>query len=149
MAAPAMAPRTCATMYGSSCEAGKRPPAHNPTDTAGLKWPPEIGPSAYAQVSTVRPNASATPANPMPSCGNAAASTALPHPPRTSHNVPRNSAETFDNINIPLAVCCLELQRVSDVLHEPVVLRLRRRRIALQHTPVAADQKFFEVPLDV
>ena len=25
---------------------GKRPPAHKPTETAGLKWPPEIGPSA-------------------------------------------------------------------------------------------------------
>ena len=29
---------------------GKRPPAHRPTDTAGLKCPPEIGPSAYAPV---------------------------------------------------------------------------------------------------
>ena len=25
---------------------GKRPPAHRPIDTAGLKWPPEIGPKA-------------------------------------------------------------------------------------------------------
>src|SRR5215213_5203750 len=28
----------------------------------------------------------------MPTCGNAAASTALPHPPSTSHRVPKNSA---------------------------------------------------------
>src|SRR5688500_9613085 len=35
-------------------------------------------PTAYTMVSTVRPNASATPAKPMPKSGNAAASTALP-----------------------------------------------------------------------
>ena len=44
-------------------------------------------------VSTVSPNASATPANPIPSSGNAAASTALPQPPRTSQNVPISSAD--------------------------------------------------------
>src|SRR5581483_2617146 len=43
-------------------------------------------------VRTVRPKASATPANPIPSPGNAAASTADPHPPNTSQNVPINSA---------------------------------------------------------
>src|SRR4051812_32105761 len=80
------------------CAAGKRPPAHSPTVTAGLKCPPEIGPSAYAPVSTVNPNASDTPANPIPSCGNAAARTALPHPPSTSQNVPRNSAVSFENM---------------------------------------------------
>src|SRR4029077_14851008 len=42
-------------------------------------------------VNTVRPNASATPSRPMPTFGNPAARTALPHPPRTSQNVPRNS----------------------------------------------------------
>ena len=46
-------------------------------------------------VSTVSPKASATPAKPMPSCGNAAASTALPQPPKVSQKVPRNSAESF------------------------------------------------------
>src|SRR5215471_1787834 len=43
-------------------------------------------------VRTVSPNARATPSNPIPTCGKAAARTALPHPPNTSQNVPRNSA---------------------------------------------------------
>src|SRR6185436_8248227 len=93
-----MAPATCATMYGNSCPAGNRPPAHKPTETAGLKCPPEIGPRAYAPVSTVKPNASETPVNPMPTSGKAAASTALPQPPRTSQNVPMNSADSFANM---------------------------------------------------
>jgi hypothetical protein len=62
-----------------------------------LKWPPEIGPSAYAPDNTVRPNARETPSKPIPTSGNAAASTALPQPPRTSQNVPINSAEILDN----------------------------------------------------
>src|SRR5512140_1103818 len=45
-------------------------------------------------VSTVNPKANATPNSPMPTCGKAAASTALPHPPSTSQNVPTNSAAT-------------------------------------------------------
>src|SRR6185503_16118301 len=56
------------------------------------KCPPDIGPNAYAPVSTVRPNASDTPARPMPTLGNVAARMALPHPPNTSQKVPRNSA---------------------------------------------------------
>ena len=52
-------------------------------------------PMAKAIVSTVRPKASATPTNPIPRSGNAAASTALPHPPSTSQNVPMNSAAAF------------------------------------------------------
>src|SRR4051812_12037873 len=47
---------------------------------------------AYAIVSTVNPNAKLTPSRPMPTFGNAAARTALPHPPKTSQNVPMNSA---------------------------------------------------------
>src|SRR5215472_8746291 len=43
-------------------------------------------------VRTVSPKASATPTNPIPRPGNPAASTALPHPPNTSQNVPTNSA---------------------------------------------------------
>ena len=50
---------------------------------------------AKAIVSTVRPNASATPSRPMVILGNAAAKTALPHPPRTSQKVPTNSAPYF------------------------------------------------------
>src|SRR5262245_31030556 len=82
-------------MYGNRCAAGNRPPAHNPTDTAGLKCPPEMGPNVYAPVSTVSPNASETPRRPIPTPGKVAARTALPHPPRTSQNVPRNSAASF------------------------------------------------------
>jgi hypothetical protein len=48
---------------------------------------------AYAIVSTVRPNAAATPNNPIPTAGNDAASMALPQPPRTNQNVAKNSAE--------------------------------------------------------
>src|SRR5215510_13482313 len=43
-------------------------------------------------VSTVRPKANDTPCRPMPTFGNAAASTALPQPPITNQNVPKNSA---------------------------------------------------------
>src|SRR5208282_2274315 len=49
-------------------------------------------PIANAMVSTVRPKAKATPSNPMPTLGKAAARTALPHPPSTNQNVPKNSA---------------------------------------------------------
>src|SRR4051794_25975593 len=79
-------------MYAGASRPGKRPPRHNPTVTAGLKCAPEIGPTAYAIVRTLSPNASATPAKPMPSPGNAAASTALPQPPSTNQNVPQSSA---------------------------------------------------------
>jgi hypothetical protein len=47
---------------------------------------------AKAMVNTVKPKASETPCNPMPTPGNAAAKTALPHPPKTSQKVPKNSA---------------------------------------------------------
>src|SRR6516225_4147104 len=43
-------------------------------------------------VNTVSPKAKATPRKPMPRFGKAAASTALPHPPKTSQKVPTNSA---------------------------------------------------------
>src|ERR1700733_8842038 len=49
-------------------------------------------PIANAMVITVKPNASATPTKPIPRPGNAAASTALPQPPKTNQNVPKNSA---------------------------------------------------------
>ena len=52
----------------------------------------EIGPMAYAIVTTVRPKAMATPRIPMPRFGKAAEITALPHPPNTNHSVPMNSA---------------------------------------------------------
>src|SRR5580692_7997922 len=49
-------------------------------------------PMAKAMVRTVSPKANATPAKPMLTAGNPAASTAAPHPPKTSQNVPKNSA---------------------------------------------------------
>lgn len=52
-------------------------------------------PIAYAMVTTVKPNAIATPTKPIPNSGYAADKTALPHPPRTNHKVPINSATNF------------------------------------------------------
>src|SRR5436190_16525501 len=70
---------------------GNRLPAHKPSVTAGLRWQPEMWPMAYAMVSRVRPNASEMPTLPAAE----PASTAVPQPPRTSHSVPINSAETL------------------------------------------------------
>ena len=52
---------------------------------------------AKAMVRTVRPKASETPRYPIPTpdSGIEQASTALPQPPRTSHEVPMNSAMYF------------------------------------------------------
>lgn len=44
-------------------------------------------------MSKVSPKAKATPAKPIPRFGKAAAKTALPQPPNTSQNVPKNSAK--------------------------------------------------------
>src|SRR5580700_525494 len=57
-------------------------------------------PIANAIVSTVRPNASATPRKPIPTLGNPAASTAAPQPPNTSQKVPINSAVARFEIGI-------------------------------------------------
>src|SRR5262245_48654450 len=51
-------------------------------------------------VSTVKPKASATPCNPIPTLGNAADRTALPQPPKTSQKVPMNSAARRRGISI-------------------------------------------------
>jgi len=51
-------------------------------------------------VRRVNPKARATPMNPIPNSGNPAARTALPHPPKTSQNVPMNSARTFVDIDM-------------------------------------------------
>jgi hypothetical protein len=40
-----------------------------------------------------KPNARATPINPIPRSGYAAAKTALPQPPKISQKVPKNSAK--------------------------------------------------------
>src|SRR6478609_12239208 len=52
-------------------------------------------PTAYAIVRTVRPKARATPSQPTPTSGLVVASTAVPQPPKTRTNVPRNSAVSF------------------------------------------------------
>src|SRR5215469_1695603 len=56
-------------------------------------------PMAKAMVSKVSPKAKATPRKPIPRCpapgspaGNEAANSALPQPPKTNQNVPKNSA---------------------------------------------------------
>jgi hypothetical protein len=46
-------------------------------------------------VTTLNPNANDTPTSPMPTCGNAAAITALPQPAKVSQNVPIASAAHF------------------------------------------------------
>ena len=47
-----------------------------------------------------KPNAMATPVNPIPKSGYAAAKTALPQPPKTSQKVPKNSEKKFFIINM-------------------------------------------------
>src|ERR1700730_5398394 len=44
---------------------------------------------------------------------------------------------------------CLYSECICDVLHDPAVLRLGLRRVALQHLAVPPDQEFLEVPGDV
>ena len=46
-------------------------------------------------VTTLRPKVKATPSSPMPTCGKAAAMTALPQPIKVNQNVPINSAAYF------------------------------------------------------
>ncbi len=56
----------------------------------------------YAIVNTVSPKARLTPAKLMPSCGKAAASTALPQPPKTSQKVPIISANPRRTIGMSI-----------------------------------------------
>src|SRR5207249_6926755 len=118
MPAPAIAPASWATTYGAMSFAGMRPAVNRPIVTAGLKCPPETWPTAEAIVNTERPKANETPSSPMPTCGNAAASTALPQPPKTSQSVPRNSA---DNLCVKLNSFMLHLFRVSSRDISPIV----------------------------
>ncbi len=75
-------------------------------------------PMAKAMVSTVRPNARATPSTPIPN-GEDAAITALPQPPNTNQNVPNNSVterlnrdmrSVLDSPAIETASSCASLQ---------------------------------------
>ena len=56
-------------MYGKALLASKRPPATRPSVTAGLKWPPEICPTAKIITMTVHPIDSATPKIPAAPAG--------------------------------------------------------------------------------
>ncbi|MNG15976.1 hypothetical protein D3C84_998460 [compost metagenome] len=77
-------------------------------------------PMAKAMVSTVRPNAMATPSTPIPS-GEDAARTALPQPPNTSQNVPNNSVT--ERLNRDMRVSLIGfLSRLYRVMH-PADLR--------------------------
>src|SRR5271163_1670416 len=118
-----MAPTTCATTYGSKSEAGKRLPTTSPRLIAGFKWQPEMWPMAKAMVRTVSPKAKATPRYPMPTLGTPAASTAAPHPPKTSQKVPKNSAAA----RLPIGMGDL-LERLQMTLPGPV--RKSRERVA-------------------
>jgi hypothetical protein len=61
----------------------------------------------------------------------------------------RTSVNDRRNRNRGSAAKCAALQRVCDVLHQTAVLRLGRRRVALENAAVAADQEFLEIPGDV
>ena len=72
---------------------------------------------AKAMVRTVSPKARETPTKPIPSEGKAAARTALPHPPKTSQKVPKNSANArFDSGIVTTSF----FPYVIDVLRGPV-----------------------------
>ena len=66
-AAATIAATTWVMMYAATSFHGNRFAVAKPTVTAGLKWPPEMWPTAYAIVSTVNPKARETPTNPIPS----------------------------------------------------------------------------------
>ena len=93
-AAATMPPTTWATSRARSARR-KAPAAASPTVTAGLRWQPEMWPTEYAIVTTVKPNASETPSSPIPTSGNPDAITAEPQPANVSQNVPIASAMYF------------------------------------------------------
>src|SRR5262245_48608234 len=68
-------------------------------------------------VSTVRPKASETPRRPMPTSGNAAASTALPQPANVSQNVPMASAAHLRISIEPLPGLIRQEDRLPVALH--------------------------------
>src|ERR1700733_294593 len=102
-------------MYAARSEAGKRPATTRPTETAGLRWQPEMCPMAYAMVSTVRPKANETPSRPIPTLGKPAARTALPQPPKTSQNVPKSSAAA--RLDKDMKACSREDEPGGGALH--------------------------------
>ena len=87
---------TCVTMYAGVSFQAIRPPAAAPMVTAGLKWPPEMWPTAYAITSDgeAEGEGDAEPADADVGVA-VVARTAVPQPPKTSTKVPRNSAVSF------------------------------------------------------
>src|SRR5579871_7010153 len=97
-------------------------------------------------VNTVNPNAKATPTKPTPKLGNAAAKTAVPHPPNTSQNVPMNSAVALfpNGMNQPLSTCGRGTDRSLNLVYlrgQESVARCTRRSILATTglAPVNAD----------
>ena len=114
---------------------GNRPATISPTVTAGFRWQPEMCPIAYAIVSTVSPNASDTPRSPIPTCGNAAESTAprTPRTPaRTSRRTPRQPASTkaWDLLS--------RSNDTNDDLRALITRRARRRGRNIARIPACA-----------
>ena len=73
-------------------DAGTRRPATRPSVTAGFRWQPEMCPMAIGHRQHGESEGERDAEQADADLGKAAASTALPQPPRTSQNVPRNSA---------------------------------------------------------
>src|SRR5437868_3548692 len=70
---------------------------------------------AKAIVTTLRPNANETPKSPIPTCGKAAARTALPQPANVSQNVPIASAVYF--FAFIFSLHCRSVDRLSTRPH--------------------------------
>src|SRR6516225_3280246 len=104
-------------------------------------------------VSTVRPNASETPSKPIPTCGNAADSTALPQPPRTSQNVPNDSAAIrLERVIAPSDREGRDLTPSSPSVragHQPARVRERDRIARLAPAPRDIDGLLQRAPFEV
>src|ERR1043165_9770730 len=88
-------------------------------------------------LTTVKPKASDTPTKPMPISGNLAASTALPHPPKTIQKVPMNAAVSFfDNgMAAPSVESAFDSRNVSEPIRFRVFSQNGHATIAwLHHT---------------
>src|SRR3954453_23470803 len=88
--APAMPPGAWAIQECAASVVVIPRESSTPRVTAGLMWHPEMGPSAYASASRVRPKANATPNSPI----DLIPATADPTATKTRRAVPRNSAAT-------------------------------------------------------
>ena len=66
MSAAAVAPSSCARMYGPTLIIGRRLVTKNPIVTAGLKCAPEMPPNAFTAMASANPCASAMPTIPAP-----------------------------------------------------------------------------------